>query len=61
MTGFQCIECGEQNYLGDVCPLCVSFDCDECANPIDFDGDILDEITGDRLCTECAEARGVIK
>lgn len=55
----RCVNCGEQNTLGDCCPACASFDCDVCGEEIDFDGDIYCEETDRRMCGECADKEGV--
>jgi hypothetical protein len=51
---YKCVNCGEQNILGDCCPLCCLMDCDKCGETIDFDADFYDEETDTRLCEGCA-------
>jgi hypothetical protein len=54
MSGFKCVNCGDQNSLGDVCPLCCLMECDKCGETIDFDADFYDEETDTRMCEGCA-------
>jgi ribosome-binding protein aMBF1 (putative translation factor) len=51
----KCVNCGEQNTLGDCCPVCASFDCDVCGDQIDFDADVYDDKTDRRMCQDCAK------
>jgi len=34
---FTCVNCGEQNWLGDCCPECAARDCDRCGIKIPMD------------------------
>jgi len=51
----KCVNCGEQNTLGDCCPVCASFDCYVCGDQIDFDADVYDDKTDRRMCQDCAK------
>ncbi len=48
---FECVNCGEQNTLGDCCPDCCGRECDRCGEEIALDEDIA---RGDLvICQKC--------
>lgn len=50
---FECVNCGQENNLGDCCPDCAMLECDNCYNLIPLDEDMREGDPPSILCLDC--------